>query len=181
MPMRLSNDLFIQAMNYLITTKKVRDQQHLASVTGITESTLSRIMNDKVQKPSPVTIQKLLQAFPGIFNPLYLQGRSSYLLMSDYQAAVANHEPDIVPIDANQNKNIPESDISAADNMLELYARMIRGVDDLRVQLHVELQEVQQLRTSLQKTVAALTTELHRLQYATPHSYGMAAEELSNQ
>ena len=181
MPMRLSNDLFIQAMNYLITTKKVRDQQHLASVTGITESTLSRIMNDKVQKPSPVTIQKLLQAFPGIFNPLYLQGRSSYLLMSDYQAAVANHEPDIVPIDANQNKNIPESDISAADNMLELYARMIRGVDDLRVQLHTELQEVQQLRTSLQQTVAALTAELHHLQYSTPHSYGMVAEDISNQ
>lgn len=181
--MRLSNDLFIQAMNYLITSKKVRDQQHLASVTGITESTLSRIMNDKVQKPSPLTIQKLLQAFPDIFNPLYLQGRSSYLLMSDYQAAVANHEPDIVPIDANQTKNIPKSDIptSATDNMLELYARMIRGVDDLRVQLHAELQEVQQLRTSLQQMVAALTTELHRLQYSTPYSYGMAAEDISNQ
>lgn len=179
--MRLSNDLFIQAMNYLITSKKVRDQQHLASVTGITESTLSRIMNDKVQKPSPLTIQKLLQAFPGIFNPLYLQGRSSYLLMSDYQAAVANHESDIVPIDANNNKNIPKSDISATDNMLELYARMIRGVDDLRVQLHAELQEVQQLRTSLQQTVAALNQELRRLQYSTPYSYGMAAEELPNQ
>jgi len=171
--MKLSNDLFIQAMNYLITSKKVRDQQHLASVTGITESTLSRIMNDRVQKPSPVTIQKLLQAFPGIFNPLYLQGRSSYLLMSDYNEAVDKKEPDIVPIGANQQQKEAEpTPVSpATDNMLELHAQMIRRVDDLRQELHQELLVIRELKDELRAT-------LQELQRSNNRDYGIAAETL---
>ena len=167
--MKLSNDLFIQAMNYLITSKTVRDQQHLASVTGITESTLSRIMNDRVQKPSPVTIQKLLQAFPGVFNPLYLQGRSSYLLMSDYNEAVDRKEPDIVLIGANQQQKEagPTPASPTTDNILELHAQMIRRVDDLRQKLHDELMEVRQLKDELRQFLYQLKTS---------YDYGMAAE-----
>ena len=170
--MKLSNDLFIQAMNYLITSKKVRDQQHLASVTGITESTLSRIMNDKVQKPSPVTIQKLLQAFPGVFNPLYLQGRSSYLLMRDYKEAVNRKEPDIVPIGANQQQKAEPAPVSpTTNNMLELHAQMLRRVDDLRQELHQELLSICALKDELRATIAELKSTITQ-------EYGMAAESL---
>ena len=56
----LYNDLFAQAVNWLIDNGKVRDQQELSAKSGITETTISRIMNNRVKKPSDETIKKLL-------------------------------------------------------------------------------------------------------------------------
>ena len=82
--MTLGNELFIRAIQWLYEHEGVNGQKELSELTGITETTLSRIMNDKVQKPSIITIQKLMKAFPGIFNPTYFSGQSIYMLMEDY-------------------------------------------------------------------------------------------------
>ena len=154
-----------EALRWLKANKKM-EQKDVAVTMGTSETTVSRNIRAALDgRPNADFILKLSETTGVPFNLQYIVNGTGTLLGE------------------GTNENIPKSDIptSAADNMLELYARMIRGVDDLRVQLHAELQEVQQLRTSLQQTVAALTAELHRLQYATPYSYGMAAEELSNQ
>ena len=81
--MTLGNELFALAVEWLYDHNKVADQKELAQVTGITETTISRILNDKVKKPSDATVRKLLNAFPGLFNPNYFRGKSLYMLMSD--------------------------------------------------------------------------------------------------
>lgn len=81
--MTLGNELFALAVEWLYDHNKVADQKELAQVTGITETTISRILNDKVKKPSDATIRKLLNAFPGLFNPNYFRGKNIYMLMSD--------------------------------------------------------------------------------------------------
>ena len=66
--MRVTNEQFAQALQRLYDSEKVRDQKELASVTGITETTISRILNDKVKRPSEETIRKLLKVFPNVFS-----------------------------------------------------------------------------------------------------------------
>ena len=91
--MRLSNELFARAVYWLIDKKKVEDQQELSKVTGITETTISRILNDKVKKPSQETIRKLLDAFPDIFNPSYFWGEDIYMIMEDKMEAMMETAP----------------------------------------------------------------------------------------
>lgn len=155
-----------EALRWLKANKKM-EQKDVAVTMGTSETTVSRNIRAALDgRPNADFILKLSETTGVPFNLQYIVNGTGTLLDGE-----------------SKNENIPKSDIptSATDNMLELYARMIRGVDDLRVQLHAELQEVQQLRTSLQQTVADLTTELHRLQYSTPYSYGMAAEDIHNQ
>ena len=99
--MRLSNELFVKAIDWLYANNKVKDQKELAAVTGITETTISRILNDKVKKPSEETLRKLNNAFGGIFNMEYFRGKDIFMIADDaLQAKAEKHLQEIPkPID----------------------------------------------------------------------------------
>ena len=99
--MRLSNELFAKAIDWLYANNKVRDQKELAAVTGITETTIPRILNDKVKKPSEDTLRKLNNAFGGIFNMEYFRGKNVHMIADDaLQAKTEKHLQEIPkPID----------------------------------------------------------------------------------
>lgn len=81
-PRIMKNQLFIKAVDYLISEKKVGSQKELANLTKISEATISNIRNDK-KVVSDSTINKLLDAFPGLFTPDYFHGRNIYMLLSE--------------------------------------------------------------------------------------------------
>lgn len=66
--MKVTNELFAHAIHRLYKTGKAKDQKELASMTGITETTISRILNDRVKRPSEETIRKLTEVFPDAFD-----------------------------------------------------------------------------------------------------------------
>lgn len=131
--MRLGNDLFARAVNWLIDNKKVRDQQHLAEVTDITGTTISRIMNDRVKQPSKETIKKLLDAFPGIFNPDYFRGQSIWMTMQElFEARQDEKAKSASPALTEPVANTP--DVSSAINAsIAAYVQLTnRLTDDLK-------------------------------------------------
>jgi uncharacterized coiled-coil DUF342 family protein len=75
-----------------------------------------------------------------------------------------------------------------SSNILELYARMIRGVDDLRIQLKEQLSEVQTVKSELQQVRDDLRTTTQRLSRAleqinkngNSHHIGIAADDGDN-
>jgi len=81
-PKVLKNQLFINAVDYLIEQKIVTDQKGVSERTGITESALSNIRNDK-KIVSDKTIRKFLDGFPDIFNPAYFKGQNIYMTVQD--------------------------------------------------------------------------------------------------
>lgn len=166
--MRLSNGLFAHAIDWIYANTDVKDQKTLAALTKITETTISRILNDRVNKPSEDTILKLNNAFGGIFNLSYFRGESTYLLMQD-------------AIDARTQKAVSPSTDEPTANILELYAKMIRALDDLRQQLKDELAEVQAMkqeyltaRDDFRKAVAALHPSI---KYTNPSEPTLMAAE----
>ena len=78
-PIVLKNQLFIRAVDYLITKYGLEGQKAVSQLTKIGEAALSNIRNDK-KVVSDKTIRKLMDAFPGVFNPDYFRGES--LLMT---------------------------------------------------------------------------------------------------
>ena len=126
--MTLANGLFAQVLDYLVKEKMVKDQQELASVTGITETTISRILNDKVRQPSKDTWQKLNKAFGNIFNPQYFRGESTVMLIADLVPDPINQQPQIpsalnVDFSSYINALIAKSDETIASLKREIEAK----------------------------------------------------------
>ena len=143
MSIYVRNGLFAKAIDYLYKEGLVADQCELSKKTGITETSISRILNDRVKKPSDVTVRKLNEAFGNIFNPAYFRGENVYMLISDVvEAQQAEKEKAAIP---------PYDEKAAHNNLIEILARTIRGVDDLRVQLQQELAEVRALKEELRQ------------------------------
>ena len=90
-PKVLKNQLFINAVDYLIDKKVVDDQKSVSARTGITEATLSNIRNDK-KIVSDKTIRKFLEGFPGIFNPDYFKGQNIYMTLQEAMEAKLDAE-----------------------------------------------------------------------------------------
>ena len=83
MDKKLKNELFRVAVDYLFTEKKVGSQKELAEKIGITEPSLSRVMNGG-RTVSDKTIYKMNEAFGGIFNMAYFRGEDQLcMLMED--------------------------------------------------------------------------------------------------
>lgn len=80
--MILRNEIFAHVLDWLIKNKYVEDQKDLARKTGITPTTISRIMTGKVE-PKDETLRNLNEAFDNIFNMQYLRGRSTTMLAKD--------------------------------------------------------------------------------------------------
>jgi transcriptional regulator with XRE-family HTH domain len=130
--MRMLNDLFSIAVKWLCDNGKVKDQKELAERTGITETTISRILNDKVKRPSDATVRKLMKTFPGLFNPDYFEGKSIYMLMEDLLHArmqVEEKKQDSQDMQNLQKKIAELEERIAEKNELIAYYRKI--VEDL--------------------------------------------------
>lgn len=169
-PKVLKNKLFISAVDWLIDHKKVENQKELAAVTKIQEPTLSNIRNDK-KIVSDKTIRKLIESFPGLFNPDYFRGQSVWMLMQDLMEEKDKTETP---------KNVP----SNIGDVMELYAQRVRLVDDLRQSLKEELAEVRAIKEDMQTAVNdfrdatnRLTQALKSLNEQRPLSIGIAADE----
>lgn len=83
MDKKLKNELFRVAVDYLFREKKVGSQKELAEKIGITEPSLSRVMNGG-RIVSDKTLHKMNEAFGGIFNMAYFRGEDPHcMLMED--------------------------------------------------------------------------------------------------
>lgn len=153
--MTLGNELFALAVEWLYDHNKVADQKELAQVTGITETTISRILNNKVKKPSDATVRRLLNAFPGLFNPNYFRGKSLYMLMSD----VIEEK-----IDAEEKKQ----------NALDM-DELLKKIEDLEKRI----KEKDELLEHYRRENADLKSQIANSSYTYPFPHGVAEDKKS--
>lgn len=161
MDKKLKNERFRMAIDYLYSKNAISSDKELAGKIGITPASLSRLFNGK-KNVSDDTIRKMNDAFGGIFNMAYFRGESTWLLIQD-------------AIDSKAEAAEPHSTTSAESDILELYARMIRKLDDTRVELQKEIAEVRQLKDELRQTINHLSSTTYSIPDETPR---LAAEEI---
>ena len=79
---KMKNECFMVAIDHIFKEGMVDSQKELAEKIGITESTLSRIKNNK-KFVGDETLRKMNEAFGGIFNMAFFRAKSVYLLKED--------------------------------------------------------------------------------------------------
>lgn len=141
--MRLKNEIFATVLDWLIRENYVIDQRDLSHKTGITATTISRIMTGKVE-PKDETLRKLNAAFGNMFNMQYLRGQSKTMLVSDQEQITSLHEDDKTPY-----TTLPKW----ADTLIEIMSEQIQKNEALNRELRQSIHEVNALRTDLQKLI----------------------------
>ena len=139
------NECFRVAMDYLFKNGLIADQSELSKLTGISETSISRILNNRVKEPSEATIRKLNEAFGNIFNPEYFRGHSIHLLMEDAVYSSQHPDKDISSISetAQEYNAIPKW----ADSLIQLVTEQVRTIEGLRREVAALHQEINNLKS----------------------------------
>lgn len=143
--MRLKNEIFATVLDWLIRERYVIDQRDLANKTGITATTVSRIMTGKVE-PKDETLRKLNSAFGNMFNMQYLRGLSTTMLVADEETSTLHEEPETT------YQPIPKW----ADNLIDILSQQIKENEALHRELRQSIQQVNTLRDDLKTIIKNL-------------------------
>ena len=134
-------------------------QKDIAEKMGMTDVSFSRGMERIKLKRDEDFIISFHQATERVFSLDWLLNGEGDMFSENNEAA------------PQPSSSQPDSDI------LELYARMIRKLDDTRIELQKEIAEVRQLRDELRLTLSHLSGTTYQIPDETPR---LAAEELKN-
>lgn len=160
-----------EVYKYLFAHDKVKSQTDFADKLKIQRTGLSAAMNGVKANLTKNLFMKICASFPGLFNLEYLLTGEGALLADEQSSDVVE-------------KTVTSPTDETTANILEMYARMIRGVDDLRIQLKEELGEVKSIKSELQQARDDFRDAAYRLRQAADMiksnynpTIGLAAEE----
>lgn len=128
------NERFRVALDYLYKNGLVADQRELSEKIGVSETSISQILNNRVKKPSESTIRKLNEAFGNIFNPEYFRCNSEHML-ADEPLQASEPEPDYVALPR------------WADSIIQLVTEQVKTIEDLRREVAALHQEINNLKS----------------------------------
>jgi len=157
MDKKLKNELFRVAVDYLFKEKKVESQKQLAEKIGITEQSLSRVMNGG-RTVSDKTLRLMNEAFGGIFNMAYFRGEDPQcMLMEDLFYYKQHPEERLVFEEKTQESTHPFPD----DNtfmMSKVYESFLKPIESAHAEtvaaLNQQITEKQSRIESLERTIA---------------------------
>jgi len=93
--MRLRNNIFAAAFDYLKREKGIKTQKRLAELMGVSEDTITRILKDRCEVTEDI-ITKLQTASGCIFNLQWLRGEdSTHMLVADMVDEPQAPQPEI--------------------------------------------------------------------------------------
>lgn len=118
---------------------------------------ISSAMNGNEKYLTDKLFTNICEAYQGVFNLNYLLNGEGELLTP---------EEDVKSSEIEKAAKPSSDDSAAMNNILEMYARMIRGVDDLRVELNTNLAEVKALKEDLHQAVYDFRDATYRLTQA---------------
>jgi hypothetical protein len=118
---------------------------------------MSAAMNGDEKYLTDKLFTNICEAYQGVFNLNYLLNGEGELLTP---------EEDVKSSEIEKAAKPSSDDSAAMNNILEMYARMIRGVDDLRVELNTNIAEVKALKEDLHQAVYDFRDATYRLTQA---------------
>lgn len=128
----------------------IKTQKQMAERLKVQRTALSAAFNGNKAYLTKNLFMKICAAFPGVFNLDYLLNGEGHLLTPDEEC-----KSSIIESSSNY--------VDEQNAILEVYARMIRGIDDLRQELKKELDEVQLVKAELHQARDDFRAALYRL------------------
>ena len=136
--MRLRNNIFAAAFDYLKRNKGIKTQKQLAQLMGVSEDTITRILKDRTEVTEDI-ITKLQTASGCIFNLQWLRGEdTTHMLAQDLADDVDNVMP-------QQGMPDPSSMVNAllakSDETISALKSVIKTKDEQIADLRRELED----------------------------------------
>lgn len=173
------NTPFLSVFDWMKKYKRL-NQEQLSVLLGTTGSRISeykrgrKIVTDELKK-------SIINAAEGKIHAPYLDGKSKYMLVENVPSDELNAHIDVRNPDYTQLvEDIKEKESA---NMLELYAHMIRSLDDLRIELKNELAEIRTIKSELQQARNDYHLAIQQLNRGNTYNddlHLVAAEETTN-
>ena len=134
--MKLRNNIFAEAFDYLKRNTDIKTQKELARRMGVNENTITRILRDYVEVTEDI-ITKLQTASGCIFNLQWLRGEDAiHMLASDVQESRANIVSEETP-----KPFIP----SWADAFFDIMTQQIKQNEELNRELRQSISEMKEI------------------------------------
>ena len=150
-------DRLNQVYRHLFAHFGINTQAAFAEAIHVQRTALSAAMNGNEAYLTDNLFTKICAAFPNVFNLEFLKTGKGTLLTAEEDAKASE-------IEKATNTSFDAS--AAYENMVEMYARMIRGIDDLRVELNTNLAEVKELKDDLHQAIYDFRDATYRLTQA---------------
>lgn len=139
--MRLRNNIFAAAFDYLKREKGIKTQKSLAELMGVSEDTITRILKDRTDVTEDI-ITKLQTASGCIFNLQWLRGEDpNHMLAFD----TPNEPTDLAAEGENPKPFIP----SWADAFFDIMTQQIKQNEALNRELRQSIAEVKEIKDQL--------------------------------
>lgn len=146
--MRLRNNIFAAAFDYLKREKGIKTQKRLAELMGVSEDTITRILKDRTEVTEDI-ITKLQTASGCIFNLQWLRGEDDiHMLATDVaEAELRKNE--------NNQKEIDPSSLANAtiSAQIETIAVLKQTISNMEKQHERELAEKDARIIELKNTI----------------------------
>ena len=147
--MRLRNNIFAAAFDYLKRNKGIKTQKQLAQLMGVSEDTITRILKDRTEVTEDI-ITKLQTASGCIFNLQWLRGEdATHMLAQD----LADDVCDVMP---QQGMPDPSSMVNA------LLAKSDETISALKSVIETKDEQIADLRRELEYKRDHIETLKHR-------------------
>ena len=147
--MRLRNNIFAAAFDYLKRNKGIKTQKQLAQLMGVSEDTITRILKDRTEVTEDI-ITKLQTASGCIFNLQWLRGEdTTHMLAQD----LADDAGEAVP---QQGMPDPSSMVNA------LLAKSDETISALKSVIETKDEQIADLRRELEDKRDHIETLKHR-------------------
>ena len=145
--MRLKNNIFAAAFDYLKRNKGIKTQKRLAELMGVSEDTITRILKDRTEVTEDI-ITKLQTASGCIFNLQWLRGEDAFhMLASDLE----EEKVDMAAEDEPQ-PFIPKW----ADAFFDIMTQQVKQNEALNRELRQSLAEVKEITQQLAELIKTI-------------------------
>lgn len=134
MDKKLKNELFRVAVDYLFKEKKVGSQKELAEKIGITEQSLSRVMNGG-RTVSDKTLRLMNESFGGIFNMAYFRGEDPQCMLMKDLVYYKQHPEERLVFEKPQEPTqpLPDDNTYMMSKVYESFVKPIEAAHDKHV------------------------------------------------
>lgn len=128
--MRLRNNIFAAAFDYLKREKGIKTQKKLAELMGVSEDTITRILKDRCEVTEDI-ITKLQTASGCIFNLQWLRGEDPNCMLMEDLAYYKQHPEERLVFERNTQEN-EQTGIDQSSLVNALLAAKDETIDSLK-------------------------------------------------
>lgn len=128
--MRLRNNIFAAAFDYLKREKGIKTQKKLAELMGVSEDTITRILKDRCEVTEDI-ITKLQTASGCIFNLQWLRGEDPNCMLIEDLAYYKQHPEERLVFERNTQEN-EQTGIDQSSLVNALLAAKDETIDSLK-------------------------------------------------